>query len=218
MFTFKAEGDDNPNSSRFSRKLHVFSKSSGVTIGRGYDVRDKKPKQIKKDLVAAGINSKTADKLKNATGLTGDKARKWIQKENLGNLKITRQQQKSLFEIEYRRITKTAMKMIKKYTKNALKFKDLHPVAKDIVVDIFYRGDYSMSDSKKKSDSVYMQKAFDKLSKHNLIALIQLMADQAFWVYKAGVDEARAKARAMYVYDACCGNDSRLTCKANCAG
>jgi hypothetical protein len=78
VFTFEAEGDDDPKSPQFSRKLHVFSNSSGVTIGRGYDMKDRSPSQIKKDLVAVGMKQYIADKFANAVNLTGSAAKKWI--------------------------------------------------------------------------------------------------------------------------------------------
>lgn len=64
--TFDAEGQEG---GRFhSRELHVPSGSSGVTIGRGYDMSQKSAFRIKRDLMAAGVSKEDAEKLSGAHG------------------------------------------------------------------------------------------------------------------------------------------------------
>ena len=53
----------------FSRKPHVPSNSSGVTIGRGYDIKNKTRSKIIGDLTAAGIDRALAEKFAGAEGL-----------------------------------------------------------------------------------------------------------------------------------------------------
>ena len=76
--TFDSEGNDNPNSRYFSRKLHVPSSASGLTLGRGYDMKHKGRRQIVIDLTKAGIDGATARTLSKASGLKGRSARNFI--------------------------------------------------------------------------------------------------------------------------------------------
>ena len=57
QLTFDAEGMEKPGRF-FSRRLHVPSSSSGATIGRGYDMREKSRDEIVADLVAAGCRDR----------------------------------------------------------------------------------------------------------------------------------------------------------------
>jgi hypothetical protein len=61
-----------------SRKLRVPIDKSGLTIGRGYDMKDKTKKQIEKDLREAGICKENAKLLSCAAGLQGKAARKFM--------------------------------------------------------------------------------------------------------------------------------------------
>ena len=57
------------------------SGGSGVTIGAGYDMKDKKAPQIKSDLMAAGASADVAEKLSKGAGLSGSAASAFV-KEN----------------------------------------------------------------------------------------------------------------------------------------
>lgn len=89
------------------------------------------------------------------------------------------------------------------YSNNGLKFDQLKPVAKDIAVDLVFRGDYSFDefDEDKTSRSETIQEAIDN-SKANLTKLTDLMLDRGFW-NEAGVDDHRFNTRADYIYNAC---------------
>ena len=70
ILTFMAEGNNIPGSRNYSRKIHwpgISSKcqsyGSGVTIGRGYDMKHRLPAEIIKDLTLAGIPIEKAKKL-----------------------------------------------------------------------------------------------------------------------------------------------------------
>ncbi|XP_031566622.1 uncharacterized protein LOC116301671 [Actinia tenebrosa] len=203
-FTFEAEGDDNSSSPYFSRKLHVFSNTSGVTVGRGYDVKEKMILQIKRDLTLVGIQNSIAMRLMNAIHLEGDSAKIWIKNNKLESFMITTQQQKKLFELEYPRKLNKAKTTVEKYSKTGLKFDHLKQVVKDLIVDIFYRGDYSMSDSDqdKKECSQIMQEVFDQ-SQTSLKPMTVLMLDEEFWLNFVRVDIGRYYIRSNYIADAC---------------
>lgn len=62
LLTFIAEGNNIPSSRSYSRKIHgpgLASKGnnygSGVTIGRGYDMRYRSPSEIINDLTFSGV-------------------------------------------------------------------------------------------------------------------------------------------------------------------
>ncbi len=75
--TFDSEGNDNPKSRYFSRKPHVPSSGSGITIGRGYDLSAKTPRQVKTDLIGSGIPERIAEKFSKGAGLKGQAAKQY---------------------------------------------------------------------------------------------------------------------------------------------
>ena len=78
QLTFDAEGNDNPKSAYFSRKLHVPSAWSGITVGRGYDIKYKSYKTVLKDLTKVGVDGKIAKKIARGVGKRGKRAKKYI--------------------------------------------------------------------------------------------------------------------------------------------
>jgi hypothetical protein len=70
--TFDSEG--NEGGRYHSRTLHVPGLSSGLTIGRGYDMGAKSPGQITSDLVAAGVDLASAKTVSGAATLRGEKS------------------------------------------------------------------------------------------------------------------------------------------------
>ncbi len=83
QITFNSEGNDNKKSKYFSRKAHVPSKWSGVTIGRGYDMKYKSQKQIITDLTNAGVSRSVATEFAKGAGLHGTKAREFLKVTSL---------------------------------------------------------------------------------------------------------------------------------------
>jgi hypothetical protein len=143
QLTFDAEGTEG---GRFhSRKPHVPTDSSGLTIGRGYDMKQRSSKKIIQDLEAAGLPEASAKLYAGAAGLSGKKAREYVKAHRLPE--ITPAQQKSLFAISYaeaeadvKRISNRA-DVVKKYGK--IDWQKLDPVIRDILVDLRFRGDYT---------------------------------------------------------------------------
>jgi hypothetical protein len=141
--TFDAEGKE--GGPFHSRKPHVPTDNSGLTIGRGYDLKKRSPKRAFEDLKAAGLPEATAKLYAGAAGLSGQKAKEYIKSHNLPE--ITRLQQKNLFEISYaeaetdvKRICAKA-DVVKKYG-NA-DWEKLDPAIKALLVDLRFRGDYT---------------------------------------------------------------------------
>ncbi len=171
-FTFENEGHE--GGIYFTRYLHVPSNSSGLTIGRGYDMRDKPAASIKKDLTAIGISAERADQLSKAAGIRGLLARKFIQDHRLEEFSITPEQQKKLFDISYGEAIKTVQRICTKAdvakAYGITDFSKLHPAIQQVLVDLCYRGDYSPFNRKAiqpavvKNDLVAFRKAVAGLS------------------------------------------------------
>lgn len=135
--TFDAEGEETANST--SRDLEVPSDASGVTIGRGYDMKERDEDEIFRDMINAGVPESTANKLKKAAGLSGDKAREFIAKAENKDIVLTADQQKKLFYLYFDRKVAYAAGRVKEWTDTDLLAAD--PVVQDMIVDLFVRGD-----------------------------------------------------------------------------
>ena len=144
QLTFDAEGQE--SGAFHSRKAHVPSDSSGVTIGRGYDMREKKADKIEADLKKAGVSDDQAKLFAQAAGKKGDEARKFI-KDTPGLKEITPAQQKKLFELSYAELEADVKRIcgkddvVKKYGETD--WDKLHPAIRDVLVDLRFRGDYT---------------------------------------------------------------------------
>lgn len=145
VLTWSAEG--NEGGSYHSRKLHVPSDSSGVTVGRGYDLRMKRLALVRKDLASAGIRPDVISKLVGAIGLQGKRAKQFIIDSDLIDYQISVDAQLKLFNISYafessevKRICNKA-DVVKKY--GATDWANLNEKIKEVTVDLKFRGDYT---------------------------------------------------------------------------
>jgi hypothetical protein len=143
QLTFDAEGGDIAGSRIFSRILHHPTPGSGVTIGRGYDMKDRNANEIYSHFIAAGIDEKLAVQASKAAGLSGKEAEQFvvINKAMIGT--ITREQQKILFEISYAIKKEYAIGFYKRATAklvNAPKWQDLDLKIQDVAIDFAYQG------------------------------------------------------------------------------
>ena len=82
-----------------SEKLHHPTKTSGVTVGAGYDMKEKSPDQIISELTSVGIAENIASRLAGAAGLSGKEATKFV-KDNT-DIALTTDQQKQLFGLSF---------------------------------------------------------------------------------------------------------------------
>ena len=172
-----------------SRVPHWPGGASGVTVGRGYDMRHRTETQVKADLIAAGVSEATAALLAKGAGLTGDAAKKFV-KDNKA-LEITLAQQQKLFEMVYpgyeaevKRISEKA-DVVKKY--GATDWAKLDPAIKTLLSDLIFRGDYTTE------SRTFLQAL---VSANDVAGLAKVMADAANW---PGVPVARFKARKEYM-------------------
>ena len=150
QLTFDAEGQE--GGKYHSRTPHVPSNASGVTIGRGYDLKHRKKTEVIADMVAAGIAQADANAYSGGVGLTGAAARKFIKDSGAKLKEITAAQQKSLFETTYEEIETDVKRIcgkadvVKAYGKTD--WANLNAAIKDVLIDLRYRGDYTPSSRK----------------------------------------------------------------------
>lgn len=145
LFTWREEGQE--GGPMHSRKPHVPSSSSGVTIGRGFDMKERTPSDILFYLQGAGVRGDDAKRFRGAVTLAGAAARKFLTDEKLWNFEITQKQQLILFELLYRLYVKDVQRIcakadtVEKY--GAVVYASLDKAIQDILVDLRFRGDYS---------------------------------------------------------------------------
>jgi hypothetical protein len=172
QMTFDSEG--NEGGTWHSRKPHVPSESSGLTIGRGYDMKFRTKEQVEKQLLAAGLNKTDAVLYAGGAKLSGKTAKEYIAKSALPE--ITLEQQKKLFEITYAEIEEYAKQLCTskevEAQYGACDWEKLHPAIRELIIDLRYRGDYTPTTRKKVQPLVVT---------NDLPGLAKLMTDRDFW-------------------------------------
>lgn len=130
-----------------SRKLTVPSSISGLTVGRGYDMKEKSQAKIMADMTASGIPAKQIEILKKAAGLNGATAEWFIVENDLLDFQITPDQQKALFKLSYEEESDQVKRICKKNDVVEIygetDWEKLHSAIKDITIDLKFRGDYT---------------------------------------------------------------------------
>ncbi|WP_261642562.1 hypothetical protein [Erwinia mallotivora] len=110
LFTFRAEGNNISKIRYYSRKIHLSRNTSrcsaygsGVTTGRGYDMKYRSAAEIIHDLTYSGVPYKHAVQIAEGAKKSHCSADNFV--KNHVNLidEITELQQVRLFEITYRR-------------------------------------------------------------------------------------------------------------------
>ncbi|EML5216203.1 hypothetical protein V9789_003926 [Vibrio vulnificus] len=189
ILTWSAEG--NEGGSYHSRKLHVPSDSSGVTVGRGYDLRMKKLALVRKDLASAGIRPDVISKLVGAIGLQGKRAKQFIIDSDLIDYQISVDAQLKLLNISYafessevKRICNKA-DVVKKY--GATDWANLNEKIKEVTVDLKFRGDYTPTARE------YLQ---ESIANNDLGSFKKIITNKSLWA-KVPVD--RFDKRVKYV-------------------
>lgn len=193
QLTFDAEGMEQPGR-YFSRNPHVPTDSSGVTLGRGYDMRDKTPAGINADLTACGLDPAAASQFAKAAGLSGAAGKSFIVQNNLSTFEITPGQQKLLFALTYQQMVGDVLRICQKpdlvARYGATDWAALPAKVRDLVVDLRYRGDYTPSSR---------ERIQPLLVANNSAAIAQLMADEAYWCGPEKVPQDRFRRRRDYL-------------------
>ncbi|MBI3898446.1 MAG: hypothetical protein HY308_09140 [Gammaproteobacteria bacterium] len=145
--TWEAEGHEGGRDYLHSRRLHVPSASSGLTIGRGYDISQQTRSDAMKDLVSSGVPADTAFTISGAGPRTGIRASQYVVDHDLLDFEISTRTQLKLFEKTYQFIWVDVVRIsdlpgtIHKYGK--VNWKKLDQRIQDVLVDLRYRGDYT---------------------------------------------------------------------------
>ncbi len=148
LLTYLAEGNNNPNSRYYSRKIHwpgnyaqCNTLSSGVTIGRGYDLKYLTEGEVISDLVLCGIPFDKAKKIAKGVKKSHCLASEFI-KENRDSIgEITEIQQIRLFERTYQIYVNDSKRYYNKFKKTeSVSWEELKKILKDVLVDMKYQG------------------------------------------------------------------------------
>jgi hypothetical protein len=174
LLTYEAEGqEDGPY---HSRKLHVPADSSGLTIGRGYDMKYKDAAQISTELSQAGVPDNMATQISNAAGLSGAAAKSFIDDNQLNDFEVSMQTQQKLFAVSYAQMTVDVQRICAKAdcvaAYGAEDWQNLDSKIKAVVVDLRYRGDYT-SQSRK-----YIQQS---VATNNFGAFCRVLSTTELW-------------------------------------
>lgn len=123
---------------------------SGVSIGYGYDMRERTAQRVATDLasVAPPIQPEWIDALAEAAGLTGDDAAAFV--ADHGVIFLTLDQADSLFDVTYTEETALAREFATRPDTlahlgddyPAADWEALHPAIRGILIDLKFRGDY----------------------------------------------------------------------------
>ena len=192
VVTFDSEGTE--GGLYHSRILHVPTETSGLTLGRGYDMKHKVSTKISADLIKAGANAKQSLLVGNAGGKQGTVARQFIIDNDLLDFQITPLAQKGLFAITYADETAEAKRVctLKRVEDvyGKCKWDDLDYRIRETVVDLKYRGDYT-EETRKLIQAHIVKNDFEKFK--------TVMSDKGKW---ATVPTDRFDRRKKFLMDA----------------
>ncbi|MBH1928903.1 hypothetical protein [Serratia rubidaea] len=140
-FTYDSEGNDSGKWN--SRYLHWPEKYSGVTIGRGYDLKHRQREQVIRDLTGAGISQEKAELIAGGVKLTRDAARNFVRthRERVGEITIG--QQILLFNrvyAEYERVAKRVYQRHAVSESGYIPWDKLSSATREIITDMVYHG------------------------------------------------------------------------------
>jgi hypothetical protein len=145
LLTYEAEGTE--GGPFHSRTLCVPSASSGLTIGRGYDMKEK-----------TGVAQNIAQLLAQAAGLYGAAAKQFIVDHNLAEFEITMQTQEKLFRASYAELGADVKRICGKTdcvaAYGVVDWDGLEVKIKEMLIDLRYRGDYTPQARKRIQKSV----------------------------------------------------------------
>ena len=150
QFTFDAEGQDYLTAVEpfkqpqqmpyFSRILHWPGGRSGVTLGRGYDMKMRSSGSILADMRQAGIEEFKALICSKASGLSGRLASNFVKDYGKYVGEINHLQQVKLFENAFSTYVATAKRIYMKSASGELKWQDIDKDIKNVFYDTLYQG------------------------------------------------------------------------------
>lgn len=175
----------------FSRVIHFpGGRSSGVTLGPGFDMGLRSRQSIIEDLKRAGVPYSDALELSQGAGLRGESARRFVLANRNSLPVISAQAERSLFEdvISPQIIADIKRILVKPdvvSTYGAVGWEELDRPVQELLFDLRYRGDYTP----------YTRKLIQPLlASQDSEGLSRLMQDRALWS-ALGVPSARIEQR-----------------------
>lgn len=189
ILTWEAEGSE--GGVYHSRCFHVPSNRAGLTIGRGYDMRDKTSSKVSGHLIQSGVDNKVANIIALAAGKMGNAAQQFVIEKDLLDFEVSAQVQLKLFEIVYKEmevdIQRICNKTITRQTYGKTDWLNLNPKIKNVLIDLRFRGDYHPASRK------VLQK---HVANNDLTSFKAEINKSANW---SGVPLARQQARIKYI-------------------
>lgn len=190
LLTWHAEGVSDPRSPYYSRRTHWPGGSSGVTLGRGYDMRERTRTTVRSELMAAGVSEKDAILLSVGAGMVGMAAEGFA--ANLrSRFELTAQQEVNLFEAAYSALHDDVIRIFKKpdvvASYGEVDVARLSPKIMETVVDLRFRGDWT---------SVCRRFLHPPTVANDLARFAALISDRSRW---PGVPRDRFERRMVFV-------------------
>lgn len=195
LLTYNAEGSDDPSSRYFSGHLHWPGGASGVTIGHGFDFKEREEEDVRTILESANIPESW---LTEACGLKGQAAQKFVE-ENKGRVTLNTDQMQSLFRVSYdekeryTRYLATKDDVVDRYGYTDLE--NLSPQILTVLVDMTFRGDYVGKHRR------VMQKF---VVANDLQGFRDNLSNRDLWMGQFGVPRDRFERRVNYLEDGTC--------------
>lgn len=194
LLTFEAEGNDAASSPWYSRRLHWPKGASGVTIGRGYDMRHRTAAAVKADLIAAGVSAAVAEQYSGGAGLHGSEAETFVEDHRDEYDELTWAQQLALFETVYDEICQDVRRISNKQDVidlyGSVDWDHVDQRILDVIVDLRYRGDYT---------STTRQEVQEPFAENDFASFREVMRNETYWVTQRGVPQDRFNRRRDYL-------------------
>ncbi|WP_075185792.1 LysM peptidoglycan-binding domain-containing protein [Teredinibacter haidensis] len=193
QLTFDCEGSEE-RGRNFSRKPRVPTAESGVTIGRGYDLKERSETEIFDDLMEVGVKAQDARKLSGCRHLSGVKARRFLKDFGFNRIEISAESQYGLFNLLMSEFEGDIINIchkediVEKY--GLTPWQDIPQVIKDVILDLKFKREFTGATRER------LQPA---LVSGRLDEFFQIMSDRYYWVELRGVPSSRFQKRIDYL-------------------
>ncbi|WP_241592126.1 hypothetical protein [Rosenbergiella epipactidis] len=153
MLTSMAEGDNIPHSKYYSRKIHWPGNAaqcskfgSGITLGKGYDLKYRTELEVISDLTSSGISVEKAKQIAKGVKKSYCSAHEFVKKNRDAIEEITEIQQIRLFEKTYLHYSNDSQRFYHRYkSPHCVTWEQLKPPLKEVLIDMKYQGRLAIS-------------------------------------------------------------------------
>lgn len=172
--TWEAEGQE--GGYLHSRVLHVPTAGSGLTVGRGYDLRARSRVDVQQHLASAGVEPTVAATIGGGVRLVGRAAESFIVNSDLLDFEVSPGCQLRLFEAVYAEAETDVRRLCARQDVVAaygpVDWNQLDVRIGETLVDLHYRGDYTEATRQQIQSSV---------AQNDLSAFARALADPDLW-------------------------------------